>query len=80
MVRFQCPECGYGDREVGHLVTDAETYCIVCLEMDGRQIRVQCWEEGRQARLRAGLAAGAGAFSAASAAILPPLIGSLSPV
>jgi hypothetical protein len=57
MLRFQCPECGMGDQEVGHLLTEPEMYCIVCLEEQGRQICVQYWEEGEdaQARLRAGL-------------------------
>ena len=32
MLRFQCPECGFGDYEVGHLVAENEIYCIVCLE------------------------------------------------
>jgi len=59
MVRFQCPECGLGDREVGYLVANDEIYCIVCLEEQGRQIRVACWEEGKtdQARLREDLVA-----------------------
>ena len=59
MLRFQCPECGMGDQEVGHLVTEAEMYCVVCLEEQNRQIRIQWWEEveGSQARLRAGLVA-----------------------
>ena len=57
LLRFQCPECGFGDYEVGHLVAETEIYCVVCLEEQGRQIRVECWEEGEgaQARLREGL-------------------------
>ena len=57
MLRFQCPECGFGDHEVGHLAPETEIYCIVCLEEQGQQIRVHCWEEGEgvQARLREGL-------------------------
>lgn len=52
--RFQCPECGFGDHEVGHLVNSDEVYCVVCLEEDGRQVRLKQWEETRadQARLR----------------------------
>lgn len=50
--RFQCSECGFGDREVGHLMDEGEIYCIVCLEEQGRRIRVRCWEEPEQARLR----------------------------
>jgi hypothetical protein len=54
---FQCPKCGFGDYEVGHLVAESDIYCVVCLEEQGRQIRVECWEEGEgaQARLREGL-------------------------
>ena len=80
LIRFQCPECGFGDYEVGHLVDETDVYCVACWEEQGRQIRVQCWEEGLeiQARLRAGLAAGSAGLSARS--VLPPLIGSLSPV
>jgi hypothetical protein len=57
MPRFQCPECGFGDYEVGHLVAENDFYCVVCLEEQGRQIRIQCWVEGEgaQARLREGL-------------------------
>ena len=56
-IRFQCPECGFGDHEAGHLVAEADIYCVVCLEEQERQIRVECWEEGKgtQARLREGL-------------------------
>jgi hypothetical protein len=56
-IRFQCPECGFRDHEVSHLVAESEVYCIVCLEEQGRRIRVECWEEGEgvQARLREGL-------------------------
>jgi hypothetical protein len=32
MHRFLCPECGFGDHEVGHLVSEADIYCVVCLE------------------------------------------------
>ena len=54
--RFQCPECGMGDHEVGPM---AETgiHCIVCLEEHGRAIRLHCWEEEpAQARFARGLA------------------------
>ena len=52
-IRFQCPECDFGDYEVGHLVTETEVRCIVCLEEQGQEIRVECWEAApTQARLR----------------------------
>jgi hypothetical protein len=60
---FQCPECGFGDRELGQLLGDGELYCLVCLEETGRQVRLQRWTEedseeaAGQARLRGGFAA-----------------------
>jgi hypothetical protein len=52
MMRFQCPECGMGDYEVGHLVAEPVEYCVVCLDKHGRLIRLECWQEPSQARLR----------------------------
>ena len=52
MMRFQCPECGMGDYEVGHLVADPVEYCVVCLDEHGRLIRLKGWQELPQARLR----------------------------
>jgi hypothetical protein len=52
MLRFQCPECGFGDHEIG-LMAETEIHCVVCLEEHGRLIRVHCWEEeADHARLR----------------------------
>ena len=42
MLRFQCPECGFGDHEIG-LMADTEIHCVVCLEEEGRLIRLHCW-------------------------------------
>lgn len=52
--RFQCPECEHGDYEVGHLTSDADIYCMLCFEEEGRLIRLQRWEEEEpvHARLR----------------------------
>ena len=56
-LRFQCPECGMGDHEIGPM-DETEIHCIVCLEADGRLISLHCWvEEADQARLREGLLA-----------------------
>ena len=41
MMRFQCPECGMGDYEVGHLVAEPVEYCVVCLDEHGRLIRLE---------------------------------------
>ncbi len=55
---FHCPECGLGDGELGHLLTASEIHCIVCLEEDDREVRLQRWlPDGDQARLRDDLAA-----------------------
>ena len=56
---FQCPRCGFGDYEVGHLISDGDVFCLVCLEEEGLQIRLQRWEEREDdhARLRDPLAA-----------------------
>ncbi len=58
--RFHCPECGFGDREFGHLLAADEIHCIICIEEDGREVTLHRWltEETDQARLR-------GAFVAA---------------
>jgi hypothetical protein len=42
--QFHCPECGCGDSEHGHLLTAQEIYCIVCLEDEGRHVRLRRWE------------------------------------
>ena len=42
--RFRCPECGFGDREHGHLLTAHEIHCVVCCEEDGRLVRLHRWE------------------------------------
>jgi hypothetical protein len=41
---FHCPECGFGDTEHGHLLAAQEIHCIVCLEEEGREIRLHRWE------------------------------------
>jgi hypothetical protein len=56
MIHFQCPECGFGDREIGEMA-EAEIYCMVCLEEQGRETRVHCWTEPDQALLRDALLA-----------------------
>jgi hypothetical protein len=55
LIRFQCPYCGFGDYEVGHLMDEGQNYCLVCLEQEDQLIRLQRWEEegeGAYARLR----------------------------
>ena len=51
------PECGMGDHEIGPMA-ETEVHCVICLEAQGRLIRLHCWvEEPAQARLREGLLA-----------------------
>jgi hypothetical protein len=52
MICFQCPECGFGHHEIGHLVVETEIHCLVCYDEEGRLVRVHCWEEDDQARFR----------------------------
>src|SRR5690242_5139991 len=52
MLCFQCPECGFGHHEIGHLVVETEIHCLVCYDEEGRLVRVHCWEEDDQARFR----------------------------
>ena len=59
---FQCPICGMGDFELGHLADDQEFVCQVCLEEGRGTIHLQRWPgQGNDApdyaRFRPGLAA-----------------------
>ncbi len=56
MMRFQCPNCGMGDTEVGHPTNGDDVHCVLCLEELGRLIRVERWEDDPQARFRLGFA------------------------
>ncbi len=40
--RFQCPECGFGDHEVAHLIAETGLLRRVCLEEEGRLISIRC--------------------------------------
>ena len=42
--RYQCPECGFGDSEMGHMAADHALYCEVCLE-DKQPVRLRRWLE-----------------------------------
>ena len=55
VLRFRCPECGFGNHEVGHLTAEDEIYCLVCLEEEDRLIRLNRWQgevEIAHARIR----------------------------
>jgi hypothetical protein len=58
---FQCLECGIGDFELGCLADDQQLFCEICLEGEGRLIRLERWpadeEAPAYARFRPGLAA-----------------------
>ena len=40
--RYSCPQCGFGDQEIGHLHADHALYCEVCLE-DKQHVRLRRW-------------------------------------
>ncbi len=41
---FQCPACGFGDQELGHLLGDDEIHCEICISAEDRLIvRVRRW-------------------------------------
>ncbi len=42
---FRCPECGFGDAELGHLTRADDTHCVLCLEGDGRRVMLCWWDE-----------------------------------
>ena len=53
ILRFRCPDCGFSDYEVGHLTTEDQIHCVICLRK--RIVRLHRWEEegeGAYARLR----------------------------
>ena len=55
ILRFHCPDCGFNDYEVGHLMAEDQIYCVICLEEEDRLVRLHRWEEegeGAYARLR----------------------------
>jgi hypothetical protein len=40
---YHCPECGFSDKEIGHLAVTDAVYCEVGLE-DKRQVRLKRWQ------------------------------------
>lgn len=40
---FHCPECGFGERELGRKGGDHDVYCEVCLEESGVRVRLLRW-------------------------------------
>jgi hypothetical protein len=41
--RYACPECGMTDVEVGHLATEDEVHCFVCLVDEQRHVVLRRW-------------------------------------
>ena len=41
--RFQCPECGVSDADLGDPASAEELYCEVCLSEDGKRVRLWRW-------------------------------------
>ena len=46
---FHCPECDMGAFELGHLTTDDQLLCEVCLDEGRGQIRLVRWLDPDQA-------------------------------
>ena len=43
--RYHCRDCGVGDADTQHLAADHAIYCEVCLEDEGRYVRLVRWPE-----------------------------------
>ncbi len=41
--RYICPECGMTDTELGHLATQDEIHCFVCLVDEQRHVVLRRW-------------------------------------
>ncbi len=41
--RYACPDCGMTDAELGHLATDSEIHCMVCLVDEDRHVVLRRW-------------------------------------
>ncbi len=41
--RYVCPECGMSDGELGHLATQEEIHCMVCLIDDQKHVILRRW-------------------------------------
>ncbi len=39
---YTCPDCGFGNAELGYHAAAHMIYCEVCLE-DGRQVKLRRW-------------------------------------
>ena len=40
---FACPECSFSHIEFGVLALDDDVYCVVCLDEQGRHVRLHRW-------------------------------------
>ena len=54
MCRFQCPECGFGDREIGHLAVPTPRSIAWSVEEQGRLVSIHCWDEDERDQARFG--------------------------
>ena len=48
---YHCPECGFGDKEIGHLAVTDALYCEVCLE-DKQHVRLKRWHTAEDVPLK----------------------------
>ena len=46
---FHCPECGFGDGELGYLAEAHEVHCTVCLVESSQYVRLRRWESDESA-------------------------------
>jgi hypothetical protein len=40
---FQCPECGFDDKEAGQFATEKQIYCGLCAGDNGRDVLLHRW-------------------------------------
>jgi hypothetical protein len=58
---FHCPECGFGDGELGHHAATDMIWCEICLE-DGRRVGLKRWPVEDFPEESGSLPSGGGAF------------------
>lgn len=44
---FECPDCGFDDKQLGRLAVDNQRYCGTCSQ-NGKNRRVVRWLEGAE--------------------------------
>jgi hypothetical protein len=44
LYRFECPECGFSDKEAGSLAEEAQVHCGMCAGDTGKDVRLRRWK------------------------------------